>query len=1076
MSKKYQPLADSVYFSKYQLKDKHENIIDEDRSATYARVAHALALVEKDVEFWEGEFFTALLQGAVPAGRIVSNAGAGEHKANTSLINCLAGETPVLTDKGISSIRALASEPFVNVVDGNGNWSKVQFKSFGVQPVYKISFRFADSKQIINVKATANHRWIMPNGRIITTEFWLTGGFSKGFSTVPNIRTPSFNCNTEEYKSGLLHGLVFGNGNRNNYHADMFDLTLCDEKMELAVLVQELAGIAPLGPYVMNAVTGTQALRFSKIQTNTDLKALPITLTPSYLKGFFAGLLATDGSVYGSDTRSISVILYGQLDLMEFFEKYLPITGMLSSGSFKLMSEQGTKTNFGIRKKSIYSYNVHPSTVDPNDLLRTKHQKAFRITQNGLTQIEKWHFVSISEVPELAEVFCCEEPNTKSFCILHGMLTGNCTVSGVVEDSIKGIGKALNDSLLTLSSGAGLGYEFSTLRPKGSFVSGVGAKTSGPLPFADIFDKGCATIASAGGRRGAQMATFDLRHPDVLDFIKVKRENGRFRQFNISLLVPDSFFNSDDQNWILRFPMRDGDPSDSATMWDYWHIDDPAYIKKDGKVLFKIYGEISKQELMDLIIQSNYEYAEPGIILIDKVNRENNLWFCEHISASNPCVIAGTKVLTRNGYKSIETLVGQSVDVWNGYEWSTVEPRITGTDQEVLKVTLSNGVSLTCTKYHGFVLQGNKGVEAQNLKIGDCLEEFKTVDGEFVKNVQVISIEDAGIADLVYCFNEPKNHTAVFNGVMTSQCGEQMLPPHGACLLGSIDLTKFVKHPFTSEAHFDTNSFSKVVRIFTRMLDNVVELHNLPLKEQHEELIRKRRHGMGFFGLGSALTMLGIKYGTAKSFVVAEKIAMTLAYEGYKTGIALAKEKGAAPVMDETFVVTPEMLRYNDNAKDFLGQTLFGRALFLQSSYIQRLIKHFPDLEEGLRKYGCRFSHHTSIAPTGTISLAMGNNACIAKGSLIATNEGLVPIEDVKLDTLVKTFNLQTNVFEFKSLLFSGITRKQTEVYELVLENGRSLLLTFDHQLLVLHEGLLKYLTVEDILIIGIENLQICCD
>jgi len=974
----FQALSNSVYKSKYQLIDKTGKEIDKDRVDSYRRVSRALAANEKESDFWAAEFMSAMCAGAIPAGRIISNAGAEEHKPNTSMINCLAGETLVLTDKGIFTIRELSEEKSVNVLNGDGAWSSVTFNSYGVQPVYAISFRFADGKNLHTVRATANHRWIMPNGQVITTEFWLSGSRVKGFGTVPNLTIPKIHVIQEEYKLGLIHGLVYGDGNYYHYDHDVFDLTLCHDKMQLMPLVSSILNQKAKGPYLMNKDTGCEAYRFSRISSSFNLKELPsVTATPSYIKGFFTGLLATDGGVHGSDERSISVILFGQKPLMDYLDQVLPLIGVLPSGTVKKIASEGQITNYGKRKKDIYSYHVHPSTVDPNDLLLDKHKDKFRITTNGLNQIKKWHLADVNLTPELAEVFCCEEPLTKSFCLFHGMLTGNCVVAGTIKDSIDGIGQSVKESLQTLSGGSGIGYEFSTLRPKGAFVNGVGAKTSGPLPFADIFDKGCFTIASAGGRRGAQMATFDLRHPDVIEFIKAKRENGRFRQFNISVLASDEFF-SDDQTWTFRFPVRKTDFLENAeTMWDYWHVKDPEYITNDdGKTLFKIYGQINKEELWDLILKSNYDYAEPGMILIDNVNHSNNLWFCENITASNPCVVAGTQILTKDGYKSIETLVGQSVDIWNGFEWSTVEPRITGTDQNVLTVSFSNGTELTCTEYHRFKLQDNITVEAQDLNLHDKVATYFMPDGFKCQSIEVIGIKVAGVADTVYCFNEPKRHTAIFNGVMTAQCGEQMLPPHGACLLGSINLTNFVIYPFTSEAYFDWIGYSNIVAIFTRMLDNVVEFNNLPLPEQREEIYRKRRHGMGFFGLGSCLTMLGIRYDTPDALSFATRVAKDMALVGYKVGAELAKEKGSAPIMNETFEVTPEMLRYSSvlNEAD-IGKVFLGKELFLKSRYMQQLLQDQPELQHMLTKFGCRFTHHTSIAPTGTISLAMGNAA-----------------------------------------------------------------------------------------------------
>lgn len=205
------------------------------------------------------------------------------------------------------------------------------------------------------------------------------------------------------------------------------------------------------------------------------------------------------------------------------------------------------------------------------------------------------------------------------------------------------------------------------------------------------------------------------------------------------------------------------------------------------------------------------------------------------------------------------------------------------------------------------------------------------------------------------------------------------MPPYGACNLGSVNLTRFVKDPFTSEAQFDWATFGDVVRIFTRMLDNVVEINGLPLEKQRQEIMNKRRHGMGFLGLGSTLTLMGMCYGSKESVAFTEKVAQTMAVEGWKTGLALAKEKGAAPVLDRAFEVTPEMLikrpeMLADGIK--VGDSIAGSVLHARySRYMQKLAEVEPELVKQLAVHGARFTHHSSIAPTGTIALSLGNNA-----------------------------------------------------------------------------------------------------
>ncbi|HEY4732744.1 MAG TPA: ribonucleotide reductase N-terminal alpha domain-containing protein, partial [Gammaproteobacteria bacterium] len=225
--------------------------------------------------------------------------------------------------------------------------------------------------------------------------------------------------------------------------------------------------------------------------------------------------------------------------------------------------------------------------------------------------------------------------------------TINCTVSGTIEDSMNDILGKVHEAGLTLKAGCGIGYEFSTLRPRGAYVSGAGAYTSGPMSFMDIYDKMCFTVSSAGGRRGAQMGTFDIGHPDVLDFIKAKREDGCLRQFNLSLLITREFMEAviKDAKWKLAFPLTakevaaEGINVNDAeqVIWREWPAKDRYLTNDDGLVACKVAKTMRARRLWDVIMSSTYDYAEPGFILIDKVNEMNNNWFCEDIRATNPC-------------------------------------------------------------------------------------------------------------------------------------------------------------------------------------------------------------------------------------------------------------------------------------------------------------------------------------------------------------------------------------------------------------------------------------------------------
>jgi ribonucleoside-diphosphate reductase alpha chain len=246
----------------------------------------------------------------------------------------------------------------------------------------------------------------------------------------------------------------------------------------------------------------------------------------------------------------------------------------------------------------------------------------------------------------------------------------------------------------------------------------------------------------------------------------------------------------------------------------------------------------------------------------------------------------------------------------------------------------------------------------------------------FVATVETVNAD--GMED-VYDVQIPGINEFDANGFHAHNCGEQPLPPYGSCLLGSVNLTRFVKNAFTDFAEFDWNEYREVVKVFTRMLDNVVEINGLPLDKQRGEILRKRRHGMGFLGLGSTITCLGMKYGAEDSIKFTEDVSREMAVAGWEAGLELAKEKGPAPIMKEEFTVTAEMLRKRpEMVKDGwkAGDLIPGRILHARySRYMQRVAETAPWLVDQLANVGARFTHHTSIAPTGTISLSLANNA-----------------------------------------------------------------------------------------------------
>ncbi len=358
----------------------------------------------------------------------------------------------------------------------------------------------------------------------------------------------------------------------------------------------------------------------------------------------------------------------------------------------------------------------------------------------------------------------------------------NCFVMGTIPDSMGGIFEMLKEAALTMQQGGGIGYDFSTIRPKGAPVAGVAADASGPLSFMDVWDAMCRTIMSAGSRRGAMMATMRCDHPDIEAFITAKQDAARLRMFNLSVLVTDPFMDAvkADAPWDLSFEGR-------------------------------VYHTVQARDLWNRIMRATYDYAEPGVIFIDRINAANNLQYCETISATNPC-------------------------------------------------------------------------------------------------------------------------------------GEQPLPPYGACLLGSVNLARLVREPFTEAAALDMDALDDLVRVAVRMMDNVVDASRFPLEAQAREAEAKRRIGLGVTGLADALILCGLRYGSDAAVARTEEWMHAIARAAYLASVDLAREKGAFPLFDaEAFLASGTMRGMDD------------------------------DVRNAIRAHGIRNALLTSVAPTGTISLYAGN-------------------------------------------------------------------------------------------------------
>lgn len=767
------PIAEQIWDMKYRMKTAAGEPIDLTVQDTWRRIAKALAEAEEPTVTesgqqrrakFEAEFYAAL-EGFqyLPAGRIVAGAGTAR---TVTLFNCLAGDTLIPTiEYGLVAIGEIVGET-VQVLDGNGHWIESPINSFGEQEVAPVTLRGGyNGREIKIIRATAGHRWILDDESERTTDTLQPGQVLK-FVKRQSLK------GAVEYKAGVQHGIIYGDGSlerKDSGGFSTFRVRLCGSKVELAGWFDG-NGFSITNP---PSFEDDPLVRMTGVKT--DLKKLPERWhNEAYISGFLHGWLATDGCV----SRGQALLSCGSYE-MEWLKCYGTIAGLEVSSATKLTDE----TNFGHRTKALFNVKFHRATMIPEDFLLAKHRTAF-----GQTPDYPWVVESVGSYGDPEPVFCPRVVTTDSVQLDLGIHTGQCFVMGTIPDSMAGIFENLKEAGLTMQQGGGIGYDFSTIRPKGALVKGVAADASGPLSFMDCWDSMCRTVMSAGSRRGAMMATMRCDHPDIEAFIEAKRDPLKLRMFNMSVLVTDEFMEAVKARapWRLHFENRHGETLLERT--------------------------VDAAELWDKIMKSTYDYAEPGVIFIDRINAANNLNYCEKIASTNPC-------------------------------------------------------------------------------------------------------------------------------------GEQPLPPYGACLLGSINLPTLIENAFTKNAGLDQIKLKKLVATAVRMMDNVVDVSNFPLPQQAEEAKAKRRIGLGITGLADALIMRGLVYGSPEAVKFTDLVTKLVAVAAYEASVELAIEKGPFPLFD---------------AEKFLAPGTFASTL--------------PDpLKAKIRKHGIRNSHLTSIAPTGTISLYAGN-------------------------------------------------------------------------------------------------------
>lgn len=764
-------LSDDLHAMKYR-----------EKGETFRESMNRIASSLKD----DDEHFKALKdilseQRFLPAGRI--QAAIGSVKGVTPY-NCLSGDTKILTlEHGLIEIEKVSGQE-VTLLDGNGDWVKCPVLHHGKQITYNVHAHGGHEK--ITYRATAKHRWINLKGNSITTQNLTPRGRIKVQYLSPEVSSED----NPSYYKGIAHGLIYGDGTSQD---GAFHINIHSDLDETSRFIEDFASSQNKN------IPNMYYYRINKESAWTNLKALPENPSEDlpYLLGFLRGWFMADGCVSTQPEASICV---GSEE--EFWlRKWGPLVGW----SFRGSSELSKNTNFGERNKDSRNLRIKPNSVHHWDFLLSKHSERWkkRKTSHNFGQSIR---LSRDKTPHGEEdVYCPVVGTTHSFAIEGFTHSGNCYVSGTIEDSFTdaqgSIMQRATEAAATMRMGGGIGYDFSTLRPNGALIRGLQSNSSGPIAFMDIFNAICKCVASSGHRRGAQMGVMRVDHPDIMEFINAKHDNSSLTGFNISIAITDEFMEAVENDTPFDLVFNN-----------------------------QVYNTVNPRNLWENIMRSTWDWAEPGVLFIDRINEMNNLNYCETIAATNPC-------------------------------------------------------------------------------------------------------------------------------------GEQPLPPHGACLLGSWNLTQYVVELSDGKRVFDFNKLKRDIPHIVRAMDNVVDRANYPLPAQKHEAESKRRMGLGVTGVANALEYLGLEYGSEEFCEKLEEILRCIANESYKASALLAKEKGSFPSFD--------------------------KKKYLKSKFIKNLDEETQDM---IRKYGIRNSHLTSIAPTGTISLCADN-----------VSSGIEPVFSYKTVRPIKT-------------------------------------------------------------------------
>lgn len=515
----------------------------------------------------------------------------------------------------------------------------------------------------------------------------------------------------------------------------------------------------------------------------------------------------------------------------------------------------------------------------------------------------------------------------------HRASSSNCYVLPSPEDNLESIYDINKKMARVFSMGGGVGITIDNLRPKGAKVHNGAHTSTGAVSFLNVFNT-TGEVVGANGRRAAIMVALDCNHPDIEEFLHIKEENNKLSAMNISIKFTRNFMEAVQNN-------------EDVTLY---------FLAKDtGEVSTKV---INAKKFWDDFCKVNWDYGDPGCIFIDRVRDWNMLSGYDNylINVSNPCLRGDTEILTDKGYYPIKKLAGSTVKVWNGMAWSEVTPKVTGVNQQMMRVEFSNGSVVECTPYHKWKLDDGTEegtfIQTAFLNVGDTLYKFKlppvappSLTNSDNDHITVTSISSTSRADVVYCLNEPMLHTFIANGVLTGNCSEFFGNDYSACNLGSLNLYHFVDSPFTPEATFNFDKFKTAVKVAINALNAVLDYgyNRQPFDENRKCITDWRQIGLGVFGYADMLVAMCQRYGNRDAIRLTADVFSTMQEMAIHESAILAAKDGPFKQYD-----------YNKTAASAMFRSLPD------------------DLQYAVKRMGLRNGALLSIAPSGSISLLAG--------------------------------------------------------------------------------------------------------